>query len=320
MNISRSGTVYLLIGLSISIISCSVKKKQPATKPLRFVFITTCVDEDFFRPVKKGMNDAAALVGADCSFIGTRGVNVKEQVKMMRKAIEQGVDGIALNIISPTAFDSVVEEAMNKGIPVVAFNSDDNKTPNARLSCVCQNLFHAGELFGKKIIGDIPENSLVLVTLHSEGISALEDRLHGIQDILKSKNITCKVIITGTKADSASRVITECLKANPKIRAVLCTGLADTEGAGMAIEKSFSDKNIIAAGFDLSPLVIHYVRDGQLIFTVDQQPYMQGFYPVIQLAQYVRYGILPCNNEIGASFVTKDNVDKVEKLIAAGYR
>jgi len=88
----------------------------------------------------------------------------------------------------------------------------------------------------------------------------------------------------------------------------------------MAIEKSFSDKNIIAAGFDLSPLVIHYVRDGQLIFTVDQQPYMQGFYPVIQLAQYVRYGILPCNNEIGASFVTKDNVDKVEKLIAAGYR
>jgi len=311
---------FLLVGICFFTSSCSDKKVRQTDKPLHFVFITTCVEEDFFKPVKKGMFDAAALMGVNCSFIGTKDVDVKAQAELVQEAVEKGADGIALNIIDSSLFDVVVKNAMDMGIPVVAFNSDDSKTPNARLSSVCQNFFKAGQLFGEKILECIHENSVVLATIHSVGISALDDRLRGIKDVLKRKNITCKVVITGIKADSASLVVTDALKANPEIRTVLCTGLADTEGTGMAIENNFSDQNIIAAGFDLSSLIVRYIRNGQLIFTVDQQPYMQGFYPVIQIAQYVRYGIIPSSNEIGSSFVTKDNIERVVELIAKGYR
>ncbi len=90
---------------------------------------------------------------------------------------------------------------------------------------------------------------------------------------------------------------------------------SDQEKVKDAIQNLF-----IVAGFDLSPKIIRYVKNGHLAFTIDQQPYMQGFYPVIQLVQYIRYGIVPSNNEIGASFVTKENVEKVEQLIKEGYR
>lgn len=294
--------------------------KDAEKDPLEIVFITTCVNEDFFKPLKKGMADAARLMGVECSFTGTEDVDAEAQAKMVSKAVENGVDGIALNIIDPVAFDEVVAEAIAAGVPVVSFNVDDHKTPNARLSSVCQNLFVAGEELGKKVAENIPENCTVLVTMHSEGISALEDRRDGIKNSLRNKNITWQEAITGIYGDESALVIADALQRSPEIKAVLCTGLADTEGAGMAIERVARGRGIIAAGFDLSPTTLHHIKEGNLAFTIDQQPYMQGFYPVVQLVQYLRYGIVPSNNEIGAAFVTKENVDQVEELILKEYR
>ena len=119
-------SLNLVVSIAICIIgiiqtSCCGKneKTNQTTKPLKFVFITTCVGEDFFIPVKKGMEEAASLLGVECSFIGTEGVNLKQQATMVSEAIKQEVDGIALNIIDTLAFDSVVKEAIDKGIPVV---------------------------------------------------------------------------------------------------------------------------------------------------------------------------------------------------------
>ena len=46
-------------------------------KRLKFIFITCSVGEDFFRPVQKGMRDAAALLDVDCEFIGTEDVDLE---------------------------------------------------------------------------------------------------------------------------------------------------------------------------------------------------------------------------------------------------
>jgi len=62
------------------------------------------------------------------------------------------------------------------------------------------------------------------------------------------------------------------------------------------------------------------VKAGTIAFTVDQQPYVQGFYPVVQLALYCRYGIRPASQDAGATVITREDVDKVLKLSAAGYR
>jgi simple sugar transport system substrate-binding protein len=310
------------IGVLLSVAIACVGGGQPGgeAKRLRFAFITTCVDEDFFRPVKKGMQDAGERMGVDCTFEGTPGVDLKAQAEMVRKAVAGGYDGIALNIIDATAFDVVVHEAMDNGIPVVAFNVDDQATPNARLSGVCQDLYKAGRTVGEKAAEFIPDGSTVLVTVHDDGISALEDRLRGEQDALKAKNITWKRVITGQVPQKAAEKIAAALKEDPKIKVVLSTGQADTEGAGLAIEKHFAGQGYATAGFDLSPEILRLVKAGHIRFTIDQQPYVQGFYPVVQLALYCRYGIRPSNMDAGAAVISKSNVDAVVGLNGMGYR
>jgi simple sugar transport system substrate-binding protein len=255
-----------------------------------------------------------------CDFIGTPEVDIPAQVDMVYDAIDSGVDGIALNIIDPVAFDKAVEKARDAGIPVVAFNVDDDKTPNARLSAVCQDLYQAGRSLAEQAADFIPDNSQVLMTVHSDGISALEDRLRGIQDVLQPRGVSWQVVTTGIVPEQAAAIIHTALSESAGINTVLCTGQADTEGAGLAIERHYAGQGYHAAGFDLSTGILRLVKQGHIEFTIDQQPYLQGFYPVVQLAQYIRYGLRPPNVDTGAALITSDNVDAVMALVEQGIR
>jgi simple sugar transport system substrate-binding protein len=277
------------------------------------------VNEDFFGPVKQGVRDAADLMKVETSFVGTEDVEIDEQVQMVERAIDEGYDGIALNVISPTAFDDVVVKALSKGIPVVAFNVDANPA-NGRLSAVCQRLYEAGRILGREASPSIPDNARILMTVHSANVSSLEDRLRGAQDVLKDKGLSWEVAVTGVYPEESAGVIGAALAKDPQICAVLGTGLADTEGAGLAVERDSPERDLFVAGFDLSAGILRMVKAGVIALTIDQQPYVQGFYPVVQLTQYCRYRIMPSDIDTGAALITKDNVESVIKLCAEGYR
>lgn len=325
-----------LIGLTVLALACgawgcgesAVKTGPDAVKaapgvrpdrPLRFLFISPVKDEQFFDPVKKGMQDAARMMGVEAVFTGTPGVDVAAQAAMVTKAVADGYDGIAVDLIDTVAFDEVVQLALDKGVPVVGFNTDD-LTPNVRLSCVSQNLYKAGRVLGQKAAESIPEGSQVLVTLHDEGISALEDRFRGLTEELRKKNITWKRLITGPDPIKAREAILQALKDSPDIKVVLSTGQADTEGAGLALEKAYKGKDCWSAGFDLSPAILRLIKVDFIRFTIDQQPYIQGFYPVIQLTLLCRYGIRPSTIDTGAWVITKEDVDTVLELKKRNYR
>jgi simple sugar transport system substrate-binding protein len=308
----------IFCGCSSSPPTKSTKCSNPDT--LRLAFITCAVDAPFFGPVKKGMNDAAEMMGVHCDFMGTEGVDVKAQAQMVRKAAAEGYDGIAVNIIDPVVFDEVIGEAVNKGIPVVGFNVDDQATPNARLCSVNQRLYQAGQSIASHLLTEIPANAHILMTMHDKGVSALEDRLRGQQVILKTKNITWTVIITGNIAEKGADVVGDALKKNPDVKIILSTGQSDTEAAGRAIEKYCPGQGYWSAGFDLSAKTLQLIGDEHIRCTVDQQPYIQGFYPVIQLTQYLRYGIKPSSIDAGATIIDKSNVDRVIELTRLNYR
>jgi simple sugar transport system substrate-binding protein len=293
---------------------------QQADRPLRLAFITCCKDAPFFEPVKKGMQDAAEKMGVACAWMGIAGVDMQAQAEVVVQAVKDKYDGIALNLVDPVAFDTVVAEAMRQGIPVVGFNTDDHATPNARLSCVNQRLYEAGRALAEHVAADIPEGAHVLMTMHDKGVSSLEDRLRGLQDVLKAKHVRWTVRISGNDSAQGAAVIEQELRKQPDIRVVLCTGQADTEAAGRAIEKAFAGQEYWSAGFDLSPTTLRLIKAHHIRCTVDQQPYIQGFYPVVQLTLYLRYGIMPTSMDAGATIITAETVDRAMQLTEQKYR
>jgi simple sugar transport system substrate-binding protein len=202
----------------------------------------------------------------------------------------------------------------------VAFNTDDHATPNARLSSVNQRLYEAGRSLADCVLPDVPQGAHVLMTMHDEGISSLEDRLRGLQDVLKTKDVEWTVIITGNDSLKGAEVIAKEMREHKDIRIVLGTGQSDTEAAGRAIEQYFSGKGYWSAGFDLSLTTLRLIKKGYVRCTIDQQPYIQGFYPVVQLTHYLRYGIVPSDIDAGATIINRDNVDQVTELTEEGYR
>jgi simple sugar transport system substrate-binding protein len=238
----------------------------------------------------------------------------------VRRAVADGYQGIALSIIDPVAFDAAVAEAIRQGVPVVAFNVDDRNTPNARLAAVAQRFPEAGRALVKHLAADVPAGAHLLATLHDKGISALDDRLRGMQDALKGKNVRWTILVTGNDEAKGEQLIADAFRRNPDIRIVLGTGQADTEAAGRVLEKHFAGRGCWSAGFDLSPEILRLIKAGVIRCTVDQQPYIQGFYPVVQLTLHLRYGICPSDIDAGAAIVERSNADRVLELTRRQFR
>jgi simple sugar transport system substrate-binding protein len=67
-------------------------------------------------------------------------------------------------------------------------------------------------------------------------------------------------------------------------------------------------------------MTLDLIEQGHIRFTVDQQPYVQGFYPVVQLTLHRRYGLSPSNIDAGATMIDRSNVQSVKRLTAEHFR
>ena len=77
------------------------------------------------------------------------------------------------------------------------------------------------------------------------------------------------------------------------------------------------------ATFDLGPDVLKAVQAHQLVFAVDQQAYLQGYLPIVLLAERARFGLSPAAGALiptGPRFVTSANVDETIRLSREGVR
>ena len=80
---------------------------------------------------------------------------------------------------------------------------------------------------------------------------------------------------------------------------------------------------ITYATFGVGPEVLNAVRTGKISFAADQQPYLQGYLPIVLLTQYHLYGVLPDRGKListGPVFITKHNATRVLRLSDEGVR
>jgi simple sugar transport system substrate-binding protein len=76
------------------------------------------------------------------------------------------------------------------------------------------------------------------------------------------------------------------------------------------------------ATFDLSPAVLQAIDKKQMEFAIDQQQYLQGYLPVVFLANFAKYGLVPASDIVltGPLFVTSDTAKQVTELTKKGIR
>ena len=117
-------------------------------------------------------------------------------------------------------------------------------------------------------------------------------------------------------------VLVSYLESNPDTRAIIVPGHGGiTAFLGKILRDAGKDAgSIVTAGFDISPAAIDEVKKGYLTLVLDQQPYLQGFMPVVAAVLESKYGLGGLFLNTGGGVVTKDNVELIESLVAQGIR
>ena len=116
-------------------------------------------------------------------------------------------------------------------------------------------------------------------------------------------------------------VVTAALTSNPDTKAIVYPG-GQLLGNAPVYMKAAGKKpgEVIQIGFDTSPQIVEAFKDGWVQLTADQQPFLQGYMPILSLCQQVVYGLAPISVDTGAGFVTTDNYAAVADLAKEGLR
>ena len=110
------------------------------------------------------------------------------------------------------------------------------------------------------------------------------------------------------------------LGANPDTTAYFDTGFWHAAVARVLADRGVPPGQVLLGGFDLVPEVVEQMKAGYVQVQVDQQPYMQGFMPVMQVYLSKTVGLAPADIDTGQGIVTPDMADPIMELAAQGVR
>jgi simple sugar transport system substrate-binding protein len=274
------------------------------------VFVNHVTTNPFFVPTQYGAADACKLLGCSYQWTGSESSNVSQMVNAVNTGVTSGANGIAVALIDLHAFNAPTEAALKAGIPVVAYNAD--APTNARLSYIGQDLKKAGEEMGERIVAAVPSGDVALF-IATPGSANLQPRIAGAIRAIRAsgKPITAHEIATGAAVPGELSTIDAYWVGHPTTKGMYAVDGGSTESLAKVMQKlGLTSKGVHAGGFDLTEQTQKLLQEGNIDFTIDQQPYLQGFLPVLELFLYKASGTLtgPSDIDTGLKFLDKETV------------
>ncbi|MBV9811921.1 MAG: substrate-binding domain-containing protein, partial [Acetobacteraceae bacterium] len=181
-----------------------------------------------------------------------------------------------------------------------------------RLSYIGQDLRASGVAMGQRIVNLVPSGRVALF-IATPGQLNIQPRIDGAQEAIKQsgKPITMDVIATGPTVDQELSAIKAYYLGHQDVKGMFAVDAGSTQGVSQVMrENNLPSKGVHGGGYDTLPVTMQNIKEGFLDFTIDQQPYLQGFYTAMEMFTFLVSGGLtgPAEINTGLKFVTKDSV------------
>jgi simple sugar transport system substrate-binding protein len=274
--------------------------------------------DPFWSVVKRGVDDAAADLGITVHYNAPQTFDMPAMAQLIDSAVATDPDALVISNPDPGALGDAITGAIDAGIPVVSINSGVADYQGLGiLTHVGQTELIAGQQAGERM-AEAGVTKTICVN-QEVGNAGLDERCEGFAKGLG--DIPTEVVpVDLTDPTGAQNAIAAALDADPSIDGILTLGPTGATPALAALE---GREGITLATFDLSTDVLDAITAGTVLFAVDQQEYLQGYYGVLIATQYAQYGLLPGGGSpilTGPLFVTEENAAQVKDLAAAGIR
>lgn len=284
----------------------------------------------FASVVYRGAKAAEEDLGCKVDYVWSDWLPNK-MVAQFKDAIAKKPDGIAImGHPGVIAYQPLVEEAVSKGIIVTSQNTTlpelEEKYKDGGFGYVGQELYPSGMMLGKGAAkrAGLKEGDRAMVW----GLLGQETRglrTKGCIDALEEMGITVDYIEISDQVNSDPAagipVAASYIAAHPDVKLIITDhgGLTATLGSYLqAANKKPGD--IFGAGFDLSAATSAAIKEGWVGAVLDQQPWLQGYLPILQICLTAKYGFAGLHIDTGAAIIDAGNIDFVAPLAEAGIR
>lgn len=274
--------------------------------------------DSYWGVVKKGVDDAAALMGADVSYQAPQTTDMVAMSRMIDAAVTQKVQGLVVSIPDGAALEQSVKAAADAGIPVIVIDSGEKEVERLGLKLYVgtTSYYEQGLLAGKRLAAagvkkGVCANAEPGNLVNESACDGFKEGMGGNAD---------RVEISMDPTDTGAR-INAFLAANPDTDGILALGAPQ----GNNIITALREKDVLSkykiANFDVNRDTLDALAKGEILFSFDAQQYLMGYLPVVMLTLNARYGTLPTKNiYTGPTPVTATDVEKIMVLSKKGIR
>ena len=315
-------------------------KADPATKDynskdgkLTFAIISHTAGNGFFDPAYVGAQVAANAFGINLIKLGPEAPidDYPRQFEIINQVLQDPtIDGIAITTGQAGAYNDVIAKAEELGIPVATFNSfDPGLKDRNSVSHTGQDASAAaigGEAMVKCILDSGAEGGSILfpntttmgnVEVNNRTIAAFEATVAALSAAgrLDDFVVDAGPENIGIDVDQKNLVgsTVSLIESRGDVVGLMGTNAATTPAIGDAVAQLGLEDKICAFGFDLGPKMLDQIKSGALDGSLGHQPFLQGFYPIVQLYLQIDRGVAAADLDTKAQLVTKDNVEAVGK-------
>mgnify|MGYP000135537262 CR=1 FL=1 len=307
------------LGLAASTLPFSASAQETGGE--QFVLISHAPDSDsWWNTIRNAIKLAADELDVTVDYRNPPTGDLADMARIVEQATASNPDGIIVTIADFDVLSGPIRAAVDQGIPVITINSgtaEQSKELGA-LMHVGQPEFEAGRLAGERAKKE-GASAFVCVNHYITNPASVEP-CRGFAEGL-GVEFGNQMIDAGQDPGQIQNTVSAYLSANPDTDAILTLGPTSAHPTIRAVqEQGLGGDQTVFATFDLSGEIAQAIRDDIVDFAIDQQPFLQGYLPVVFLTNYDRYGVIPSNDvNSGPGFITKDNLDQVEAL-AGQYR
>ncbi len=272
----------------------------------------------FWAIVRTGVESAERQMNAQVDYEAPDVYSLPRMIELIDDAVASAPDGLVVSFPEP-GLTPAIRRAVKAGVPVITINSgSDSFRSLGVLAHVGQPEDRAGLAAGRRLARAGVRRALCVN--QQVGNVGLDARCAGLSQAMRAAGGSARVLgIDDQSAETPAKIASAVTSGG--VDGVLAT---NSTGGLLSVEAvAKTRRRARVAAFDLGPDVLRAVEQGKLLFAVDQQPYLQGYLPVVMLANRARYGILPAQGDVvatGANFVTRQNAAQALELSERSIR
>lgn len=273
------------------------------------VGVTEKNQNPYWDMVNAGWRDAAGRLDLELEIAAPPAEAVDAQVATMRRQLDAGAQALAFVATRVDAFDDVIAEATDRGVPVVAFDLDAPASGRA-LFVGMEPPHEAGRRVGRQLAQLVGDGATVIVQTGSDHAPGATGKRAGFGDVMAEHGITIvEGPSDGENAATALATAETLLAGHPE-----ATGMFGVYGyhpivQARAVKNLGRTGDVVVAGFDLLPETVDLVEAGEVAATTWIQEYYFGFYAAAAISDLVRLGTTEALTIRGMSPARlKDNV------------